>query len=54
LDFAVDEIVELGVDHDVLSPCFEPVLDSDDFKFAWHKTVHSLKLLKNCKYFGLI
>jgi hypothetical protein len=37
-----------------LSPCFESVLDSDDFKFAWHKTTHSLKLLKNCEYFGLI
>ncbi len=53
LDFAVDEIVELGVDHDVLGPCFESVLDSDDFEYVG-VFADSLKLLKNCEYFGFI
>ena len=54
LDFAVDEIVELGVDHNVLGSLFEPVLDSDDFEFLWHNYAHFLQLIKNLDHFFLL
>jgi hypothetical protein len=54
LNFTIDKIVELGVNHNVLSSLFEPVLDSDDFEFLWHHYAHSLQLIKNLDHFFLL
>jgi hypothetical protein len=54
LDFAVDEIVKFGVDHDVLSSLFKPVFDSDDFEFVRLFFAHFLKFLKNLDHFILL
>jgi hypothetical protein len=54
LNFAIDEIVKLGVDHNVLGSLFEPVFDPDDFEFVWHHIAHSLQLIKNLDNFFLL
>ncbi len=54
LDFAVDQIVESCIDHNVLGSLFKSVLDSDDFESVGIFVAYSLKLPKNLEYFVLI
>ena len=54
LDFAVDEIVEFGVDQDVVGSLFESVFDSDDFELVRNLIAHSLQLVKNLEHFFLL
>jgi hypothetical protein len=54
LDFAVYEIVEFGVDHNVVGSLFESVFDSDDFKLVGKLIAYSLQLVKNLEHFFLL
>ncbi len=47
LNFAVDEIVEFCVNHDVLGSLLESVFDSDDFEFLRFFFANFLKFLEN-------
>lgn len=51
LDFTIDGVVELGIDHDVICALFEPVLYSDDFELVWIFCTESFNLLEDFKDF---